>query len=97
MCLGDNFEIIRVIMDDSPDRGPYIVTVICAVTATGTVFALARLYARGVILGKLHADDYLIVASVVRRGPPPSPPFPPFSHPLYPPSSTGAHTNREKT
>lgn len=54
---------------DSRDRGPYIIIVICTVTATGTVFALARLYARGVILGKLHADDYLIVASVVRRRP----------------------------
>ena len=85
-----------MIMDDSSvwsqdarDLGPHIVTVICTVTATGTVFALARLYARGVVLGKLHADDYLIVASVVRRHliQSPSPLFfpSPFSPSLPPP------------
>ncbi|KAK3312111.1 hypothetical protein B0H66DRAFT_486236 [Apodospora peruviana] len=47
------------------DRGPLASQVICSVGAVMTVFVLARLYVRGVIMRKLFADDWFIIAATV--------------------------------
>ena len=47
------------------DKGPTIVAVCWAVTALSTVFVGARLYVRGVILRKLHSDDYYSLLGMV--------------------------------
>ncbi|TPX13554.1 uncharacterized protein E0L32_006025 [Thyridium curvatum] len=47
------------------NKGPAIIAVICTVTALETIFCLMRLYTRGIILGRLRLDDYLIIISVL--------------------------------
>ena len=49
----------------SQDKGPAIVATCWAVTSASTVFVGARLYVRGVILKKLHSDDYFSVVALV--------------------------------
>lgn len=50
---------------DAEDKGPTALGIVISVSALSTVFAAARLFVRGKILGKVHLDDYLIIASVV--------------------------------
>ena len=45
--------------------GPTIVATCWAVTALGTIFVGARIYVRGVILKKLHSDDYFSILALV--------------------------------
>src|SRR4051794_35444889 len=47
------------------DKGPTIVAVCWTLTALSTVFVGARLYVRGVILRKLHSDDYYSILALV--------------------------------
>ncbi|UQC79499.1 uncharacterized protein CLUP02_04979 [Colletotrichum lupini] len=51
--------------NDNENKGPSSLGIIISVTALSTLFTAARLYVRGVILKKVHSDDYLIVASVI--------------------------------
>lgn len=46
-------------------RAPVILGGIVAASVLCTFFTAARLWVRGKILGRLHADDWLVVASVV--------------------------------
>ncbi|KAJ0375633.1 hypothetical protein COL26b_006139 [Colletotrichum chrysophilum] len=46
------------------NKGPESLVAIITVTVLSTVFTGARLFVRGKILGKVHLDDYLIIASV---------------------------------
>ena len=48
------------------DKGPSIVAICWSVTALSTVFVTARLYVRGVMLKKLHSDDYFSLVALVR-------------------------------
>ncbi|KAF5484079.1 hypothetical protein CGCF413_v015133 [Colletotrichum fructicola] len=50
---------------DAEDKGPTALGIVISVSALSTVFAAARLFVRGKILGKVHLDDYLIIASVI--------------------------------
>ncbi|KAK1535871.1 integral membrane protein [Colletotrichum paranaense] len=50
--------------NDNENKGPSSLGIIISVTALSTLFTAARLYVRGVILKKVHSDDYLIVAWV---------------------------------
>jgi hypothetical protein len=47
------------------DKGPTILAACWAVTALSTVFVGARFYVRGVILKKLHSDDYYSILALV--------------------------------
>ncbi|KAI8274601.1 hypothetical protein K4K60_009537 [Colletotrichum sp. SAR11_57] len=47
------------------NKGPESLVAIITVTVLSTVFTGARLFVRGKILGKVHLDDYLIIASVI--------------------------------
>ncbi|KAK0713684.1 hypothetical protein B0T26DRAFT_651128 [Lasiosphaeria miniovina] len=47
------------------DRGPLVTTVICSVGGVMTLFVLARLYVRGILMRKLFADDYFIIISMI--------------------------------
>ena len=47
------------------DKGPSIIATCWAVTAASTVFVGARLYVRGVILKRLHSDDYYSLLALV--------------------------------
>ncbi|KAH9232500.1 hypothetical protein K456DRAFT_1750874 [Colletotrichum gloeosporioides 23] len=50
---------------DAEDKGPTALGIVISVSALSTVFAAARLFVRGKRLGKVHLDDYLIIASVI--------------------------------
>ncbi|KAK2770912.1 integral membrane protein [Colletotrichum kahawae] len=50
---------------DAENKGPTALGIVISVSALSTVFAAARLFVRGKILGKVHLDDYLIIASVI--------------------------------
>jgi hypothetical protein len=47
------------------DKGPTILATCWAVTALSTIFVGARIYVRGVILKKLHSDDYFSILAQV--------------------------------
>ncbi|KAK8119931.1 uncharacterized protein PG998_004557 [Apiospora kogelbergensis] len=47
------------------DKGPSILAAIITVTVIGTIFTVTRLYVRQFIRGKLMADDYLILISML--------------------------------
>jgi hypothetical protein len=47
------------------DKGPIIVATCWAVTGASSVFVGARLYVRGVILKKLHSDDYYSLLALI--------------------------------
>ncbi|EQB57925.1 integral membrane protein [Colletotrichum gloeosporioides Cg-14] len=47
------------------NKGPESLVAIVTVTVLSTIFTGARLFVRGKILGKVHLDDYLIIASVI--------------------------------
>ncbi|RYP07953.1 hypothetical protein DL765_008974 [Monosporascus sp. GIB2] len=49
----------------SVTEAPVFLGTICAVTVLSTVFAAARLFVRGKVLGKLLLDDYLVTISVL--------------------------------
>ena len=49
----------------SANKGPTILATIFVVAALSTLFTAARLYVRGKILRQFHADDWLIVISLV--------------------------------
>jgi hypothetical protein len=45
--------------------GPGVATVCIVLTSISTIFILLRLFTRGKIMAKLHADDWLASLSVV--------------------------------
>lgn len=47
------------------NKGPSILATIITVSVLSTLFTAARLWVRGKILRQFHADDWLIVVSVV--------------------------------
>lgn len=50
---------------DAENRGPAALAVVICVSVVSTLFAAARIFTRGRIMGKVRLDDYLILASVV--------------------------------
>ncbi|KAH6669670.1 hypothetical protein F5X68DRAFT_194655 [Plectosphaerella plurivora] len=52
-------------IDLEATRAPVILGGIVAASVVCTLFTAARLWVRGKILGRLHADDWLVVASVI--------------------------------
>lgn len=52
---------------EAEDKGPTSLGIILSVTVLSTLFAAARIFVRGKMLGKIYLDDYLIIASVVSR------------------------------
>ncbi|GKT51196.1 uncharacterized protein ColSpa_11377 [Colletotrichum spaethianum] len=47
------------------NRGPTALGIVISVSTLSTLFTAARLFVRGKILGKVHLDDFLIIASVL--------------------------------
>ncbi|OLN82373.1 hypothetical protein CCHL11_09781 [Colletotrichum chlorophyti] len=47
------------------NKGPASLGIVISVSVLSTLFTGARLFVRGKILGKVHLDDYLIIAAVV--------------------------------
>lgn len=48
------------------NKGPTILATCITMTSLSTIFVAARLFVRARIMGKLHLDDYLIIAAIVR-------------------------------
>ncbi|TLD18118.1 hypothetical protein PspLS_10440 [Pyricularia sp. CBS 133598] len=49
----------------SENKGPMALAAVIVISVVSTTFAAARLFTRGMVMGKLMLDDYLILAAVI--------------------------------
>ncbi|KAK1997557.1 integral membrane protein [Colletotrichum falcatum] len=50
---------------DAENKGPTALGIVISMSVLSTLFTAGRLYVRGKIMGRIHLDDYLIIAAVI--------------------------------